>query len=344
MALTLSDIAQHVGLSKQAVSQALNQTGRLRPETRIRVRDMARELGYRPNAAARATSAGRHSCLALLVSTNSMRSTLSAGLLDGVQLVTQERQLNLMLVKLPDEKLGDAQAMPRALEESASDGFLVDYTHGIPQSMIDLIRRHDIPAIWINSKQEADCVRPDDLEAAQQATGHLLELGHRRIAYADWNHGPDFPAPHYSVADRRRGYELAMRKAGLTPRLIVPQQGHSIRPPVRIAFAREVLSSVDRPTAFLCYGNAEAEPIMHTALCLGLTVPEDLSVSCFAESTIKWFGPHLTVWQTPSVEIGRQATLMLTKKIRRPEARLPELVLPFTFYAGGTSCAPPAAV
>ncbi len=341
MALTLRDIADHVGLSKQAVSQALNETGRLRPETRDRVRMAARQLGYRRNAAARATTIGRHGCLAMLVSTSSMRSTISDGLIDGIQLVTQEQQLNLMLVRLPDEKLSDATVLPRALEESASDGFLVDYTHGIPRRMIDLIRRHDIPAVWINSKQTSDCVRPDDLEAAREATQHLLSLGHRRIAYADWGHGPEFPEPHYSVADRREGYALAMQAAGLTPRLMVADEGHSIRPPARIPFARDMLSAADRPSAVLCYGPAEAEPLMHAALCMGLTVPGDLSVACFADAPIKWFGPHLTVWRPPASEVGRQATLMLLKKIRQPDKTWPVLKLPFAFYPEGATCAPP---
>lgn len=340
MAKTLRDIAQQVGLSTQAVSQALNRTGRLRPETRQRILDVAAQLGYRPNAAARATVAGRHHAVTLLLGTESTRSTVTNGLLDGIQTAVQECRLNLMLVKLPDESLTDSHMLPRALEETASDGFLVDYTHGIPQRMVELIGRYNIPAVWVNSRQPSDCVHPDDFAAARQATEHLLALGHRRIAYADFCHGPEFPNPHYSVEDRRLGYVHAMRQAALEPRLLLPAGGRDVRCPDRLVWAREMLTSPDRPSAVLGYGPPELIPFLFVGASLGVSVPGDLSLVCFNDNTVKFYGPHLTVWLSPDRQVGLAATEMLLRKIAHPGEPQPSVLVPFTLYPGGT-CAPP---
>ena len=67
--------------------------------------------------------------------------------------------------------------MPRLLTEACSDGLLIDYTHAIPPALLALIERHRIPAVWINSRQPLDCVRPDDEAAGYDATRRLLERG-----------------------------------------------------------------------------------------------------------------------------------------------------------------------
>ena len=53
-----------------------------------------------------------------------------------------------------------------------ADGMIVNYTHEIPQPMLDVIRAHHTPAVWLNAKLASDCVYPDDLGAAQQADAH----------------------------------------------------------------------------------------------------------------------------------------------------------------------------
>jgi LacI family transcriptional regulator len=337
---TLQDIALKLGLSRQAVSQAINNTGRLHPDTRRRVLTVARELHYRPNAAARATATGRFHCVALLTGTEKRRSRISAELLSGIHAGLAANHLNLMLVRMPDERLTDSTVMPRALEEATSDGFLIDYTHGIPERMKNLIERFSIPAIWINSKQDHDCVRPADLKAGREATEYLLSMGHRKIAFAQYSQGPDFPKPHYSVAERVRGYGQAMRAAGLSLRVIAADRGYDVSAPKRVAFSRRWLTRDDRPTAVLCYGASEAQPIFHAATCVGLSIPGDLSLATFGEDTIKWFGPHTTTWLTPDFEVGREAVAMLLERIRRPDDALPSRVIPFGFYANGATCAP----
>jgi len=81
-----------------------------------------------------------------------------------------------------------------------------------------LVRQYRLPSIWVNVKRAEDAVHPDDLTAGRLATELLLSHGHRRVAFLDitdpW--APEL-GRHYSLADRQRGYERAMRAAKAKP-------------------------------------------------------------------------------------------------------------------------------
>lgn len=341
-AISQAGLARKLGMSQCTVSLALQNSPRISEETRQRVVGVARELGYRPNAAARSTRIGRFDTLALLQGTRQERSSLPEGVLAGIHDVMQAQNLHLMLVRLADEQLSDRKYIPRILQEAASDGLIIDYTHGCPAQMDKLIESHRVPAIWMNRKRASDCVHPDDHAAAREATEHLLSLGHRRIAYVDYTHGPDYDAPHYSAVDRRAGYEQAMREAGLAPRVVTASRGWDVRARERVAAARELLRAADRPTAVLGYGSAEIEPLFLAATAVGLAVPRDLSMICFAADPIKWMGPHVTIMQTPDRLIGRRASERLLEKIARPGTAREPAALPFTLYPGQTCTPPPS--
>jgi DNA-binding LacI/PurR family transcriptional regulator len=340
---TIQEVAEQAGVSVATVSNVLNgrnkNVWRSTQRRAEAIRKIADRLGYRPNAAARAVAAGKHQCIALVLATRSERSYLPADLLAGVHSVTNAQKQNLVLVRLPDESLTDPRYMPRVLEESFSDGLLVDYTHAAPERMKEIISEYRIPAIWVNSKQSADCIVPDDVAAAREATRHLLSLGHRRIAYADYSHGPAFPSAHHSTDDRRLGYEQTMREAGLEPWLVHAASGYDVRSPERIAFSRHLLSQPDRPSAIIGYSTDEIQPLFVAAMTLGLSIPQDLSLACFAGLVVKWFGPHITTWLVPEFEVGRRSTEMLLAKIADKTKSFDPVQVPFAFYPG-QSCGP----
>src|SRR4028119_674288 len=183
MQITQNDVARKLGVSRQLVSYALNDTGTVSQEMRQRIVATAAELGYRPNTSARVMKTGRFGCIGILMSTIRNRSALQSLLMEGIHDELALHDQHLMLVKSPDEPLTDEAAMPRLLREWMVDGLLVAFNLSTPPGMIETIRRHNIPSIWLNSDQESDCVRPDDEAAAYNATRHLQELGHRRITY-----------------------------------------------------------------------------------------------------------------------------------------------------------------
>jgi LacI family transcriptional regulator len=221
------------------------------------------------------------------------------------------------------------------------DGLLLNYTHGFPPEMMDIVRDHAIPAVWINSKQESDCVYFDDLGAGREATRLLAERGHRAVAYVDYSHGPSFPTPHYSAGDRRAGYAEAMRAAGLAPRFIEPRSGFDVPSPRRIEAAEAWLGRADRPTGLVCYGPAEVTAVMVAAKGLRLESPRDFSMVTFGEAPIKQFGPHVTTLVTPEEALGREAVGMLLARIEGGERLSPRKVA--LQLREGQTCGPPPA-
>jgi LacI family transcriptional regulator len=336
----MKDIALHAGVSRATVGFVLNGTPtsvRISDDTRRRVMAAAEELRYRPNSSARAMRSGRFGMIALLLSTVRYRSIIPMELLDGIHDTLANDDLHLVLTKVPDEKLTNDGFVPKILRESTSDGLLINYNTEIPQSLMDLIREHRIPAIWINSKQESDCVYPDDFGAGYTATKRFLELGHTRIGYADYS-----SSAHYSATDRCQGYEAAMTEAGL-PTWINRPSGEKFANTweERIADMTARLQAPDRPTALMTYTPHMITPIMTAAQTLGIRVPEDLSVIVVSENQHPSFGKVFDTMLLPEYAIGRSAVELLLRKIEEPDAPLPPAVHALPYRPGQTAAPPP---
>lgn len=341
MGATIRQIAEQCGLSLSTVSHVLGtRSEKFRPETRKRVLDAARELGYRPNSSARAIRSGRFGCMALLKSAEKGgRSYLPELLLDGVSDELTDHHLHLVLAKLPDERLTSEGYVPKILSELLADGLLVNYQFDFPRKLLDLIDRHRLPSIWINVRHETDSVRPEDIDAARQATAYLLGLGHRRVAYVNY-FGQDRERAHYSMKDRFQGYSAAMRQAGLKPRnLAVARKASSDE---RLANASAWLSEPDRPTAVVAYAGRTLGPILLAAAARGIRVPQDLSLITFGDDIQNLLGVPVSHMAIPWYQIGRVAVDMLREKVRDPARVLPTRVLAQRLEEGAT-CAPPVA-
>lgn len=337
MAVTLKRIAEHCGLSPQTVGYILNGKADLfRPETRDKVLAAARELGYRPNAAAKAMRSGRFGCAALVLSTQPGRSSLFPAFLAGVDDELAKTGMHLAHAPLADERLSDTGFVPKILSQVMADGLLINYNAEIPPALIEAIERHRIPAVWINSQQPHNCVFPDDLGAGRQATEHLLSLGHRRIAYVDYSYGSARPAAHYSSRDRQGGYEQAMHGAGLTPRVIRSPEGLSSgqRLPAILAW----LKAADRPSAVVTYSPRDALPILHAATAiLRLRVPQDLSLATIEDDVADQSGVALTTVIIPRYDLGSVAVQMLLERIADPQRELTPRALACRLVVGESS-------
>lgn len=335
MPVTLKQIAHRAGVSIPTVSYALNNKGHLlRPETLQRVLAAAQELGYRPNASARAMRSGKFNCVALLLSSVQGRSELPKDLLEGVHNALSARDMHLTVTQIPDEKLTSEGDIPKILRQSMADGLLINYTHEIPPQMLELINRHHIPSVWLNTKQDADCICSDDVRGAREATERLIALGHRRIDYLDYTRGSDeLSTAHYSVHDRLAGYESAMRAAGLEPRIVRPP--HRVDLKDRASFCLDWLKSGPAPTAVVVYYHAA--PLVYAAAQMGLSVPRDLSVVTFGPSLSVAIGMAVDTMVIPESAMAQSAVEMLLEKIADPNRVLPCKQVALEFMPGVTT-------
>jgi LacI family transcriptional regulator len=331
--VTQKQIAEKMGVSQRLVSYALKGDGTVSEKMREEIRSTALAMGYRPNNSARAIKTGKFGTVALLINAGQPVSSLLEYLLDGIHDELAAHDMHLMLVKLRQEELSSDETGPRLFRELMVDGFLIALNWVVEPEMAQIIRRHNIPSIWLNANGEYDCVRPDDKAAAYQAVQHFVNLGHRRIAYVTTPH-----QQHYSVPDRERGYEEAMREAGLAPQVLcadimASRQEH-------MAKVRSFLQGNNRPTAMIFYDRETLSATIMAAMEAGLEIPQDLSVLMIGHEG--YYSPlfHVDMVTIPFREIGCRAVQQLLRKIEQPDELLPTRILPVNFDRQETSAPP----
>jgi len=330
---TMLDIAKKVGVSRSTVSFVLNKQDtalRISDKTKQRIIEAAQEMGYRPYSLHKAIRAGRFNSLALLLSTQCWNSTISREMLEGMYEVLNANDVHLMQGMHSDQELSGEEFVPKVIRELMVDGLLINYTYNIPGRLIELIRQYEMPAVWLNTKQDFDSVRPNDLSAGRMAAERLLAMGHERIVFAANG------TKHYSAIERYEGYAEAMRDAGLAPCEIREDVHNEVDWARR---AQEWLGVSNRPTAVITDGMWAASTI-YAALTLGLKVPRDISMVTFAAQIDTSMGIAVDTWMIPEFQMGTVAVEMLLQKVNTPQISLPSVVLPFDFLEGTTSVPP----
>jgi LacI family transcriptional regulator len=343
--VTTADIAAHLGIGKSTVTQVLNgraEEKRISIATRERVQEAARELGYRPNAFARAVGTGRFGCAALIQPRSSIY--LPHWLLLGLTEELQKHDMTLMLSEAHDTDSRSPELLPKAVRELAADGLLVNMGGRITETLQVALEGLNTPVVWINRRQEYDAVHPDDILAGRMATEHLLKMGHRRIAYLDttW---PENGEVHYSRRDRVQGYREAMQAKRLEMRLAqlpaMPATIEDVRLDERVDMAAQFLAAQSRATAIVTYGLESALPILQAAERLGLNVPRNLSLVMCADDINRHIGRPVTTVVSSMPQVGSQSVQMLLQRIEEPERSIPSVAIAPWFFEGAT-CAPPA--
>lgn len=338
--ISMESIAERLGVSAMTVSRAL---GSKNPPLRKdaaelfqRIHRAATELGYRKSSAPRSMITGRYDSICILGSDHWRRNHMPTVRLLGMQDAADRYGVSLLFNRIADFRLQDPSFIPDMLSDWRSDGMLINYTSGYPERLEELLTRYRAPAVWMNSKHEADCIHPDDFGGARLATEHLVSLGHRRIAM--WNHGCTVVSSyHYSVIDRFDGYRTVMLEAGLEPvEMLSPE-------PITYkdyhGFVTSYLEGAERPTAILTYGVSQAVAVQTAAARLNLRIPEDLSLICFHDE--KDIFQFTTIF-IPELDLGSRAVDLIMKKIEKPEERVAPVAIPMELYLPEITCASPS--
>ncbi|MDQ0579926.1 LacI family DNA-binding transcriptional regulator [Streptomyces rishiriensis] len=267
---TSRDVAQAAGVSQAAVSLVLGDKwrGRVSETTAERVREAARELGYRPNLAARNLRLGRTRTVLLVVP--ALTTEFFAGVYTGAARVAAEHGFGVVLYPSP-EGVGRARD-PFASAQAALDGVLAS---SMAADALTAIRGDQLPLVMLDSDPSgslgAATVNLDIADGVRQVADHLLGLGHRHFLHL----AADIPSWTFEV----RARELAARvgaAAGTTLR--------TAPAPISIdgalAAAEAALGAPGpHPTAVVCDDDKLAAGVYKALRRLGLRVPDDVSVT-----------------------------------------------------------------
>jgi LacI family transcriptional regulator len=319
--VTLQDIAARAGVSKMTVSAVLS--GRSKnvfasEATRQRVLTLAREMGYRPNAAARALSTGRTGGVEFWVQNvnnpffntvfHSVRSHLLAHDLTVTLFETSVRR---------PRRLPAGETAPFAFDApaGAADGLLVlDYPGGGPP-LDEMMRSRGVkglPVVTIGTyvSTDADYVQVDLHKGAAEAVRHLLSTGRRRVAYLVDR------ASHYPEEPRWRAYAEQMQSAGLEPEWLVAPD--SRRPSTR-EFVRAYIQEHGCPEGLFCHNDVMAMGAYRALRDLGLSAPDDMAIAgCDGIEEVEYLDRPLTTVAQPVEEMCETACRFLHARIEEP--------------------------
>jgi LacI family transcriptional regulator len=301
----IRDVAELAGVSVTTVSHVLNDTPQMRvaAETRARVREAAKALGYGPNRMARALRTNRSGLIGLL--SEEIATTPHAGrIILGAQDAAREHDLTLVIINAEREPSNnshrdDVQTLIDRQVEAVLYATMYHRQVSLPPNL------QGVPAVLIDSTDRAGIVPavvPDEVGGAIAAVTHLVQAGHTRIAFL--NNDDDVPATH----ERLIGFRQVLTEHGIPidESLIVQAPSETLP---GYALAREVLARPDRPTALFCYNDRMAMGAYRAAAELGFDIPGDLSIVGFdnQELIAANLFPGLTTVALPHYEMGAWA-------------------------------------
>lgn len=304
--VTMDDVAREAGVSRALVSIAYRGVGGVSDDTRARIFHAGNTLGYRPNRIASQLASKVGNTVGMFL--QDLHNDVFADVYDGVRGIIETYDQHLVLsVGAPggerDEYALDALARLR-VDVVIAVGLLE------PDVSVQRFSYHVPVVVVARQIPEVDSVFLDNLLGARAAVNHLVELGHRQIAFLA-NPQTD------GYLDRQRGYTLAMRSAGLVPR-VVPSQytrkdaADDIGP---------VLGGPNAPTAVFTHNDQAALGTLDAAAALGLSVPGDLSVVGYDNSSVSGApGTQLTTVDIHGRQLGRAAAEVAISRLANPQA------------------------
>jgi len=334
---TLADVANAVGVSTATVSKALNGRGDIAAQTRDRVLAAVAELGYRPTT----VSGGASTRRAIAVVFDVPASPYILGVLQGVLAAATETHVDLLTRLAPPRASRGQRAVARdwVLEQQASGVTgIIGLTLSAPDALIDAASNASLPFVIVDpvdtSHARMVSVGSSNWAGARTATEHLIDLGHRRIA---WIGGPETST---AARDRLYGYQAALDAAGIAvdPSLI---RADHFTVSTGAIHARDLLTAPEPPTAIMAADDEIAVGVLATAHELGVRLPDDLSVTGFDDTPqAAWTTPPLTTVHQHLEGMGAMAvqTLRVMAEGQHPSSRHVELATSLTVRE---STAPP---
>lgn len=303
MAVTINDVATAAGVSKGAVSLALNGQPGLATATRDRIVEAAKNLGYAPSMRAKGLSSSKAYALGLVIARSPKllgNDPFFPAFIAGIETTLAQHDYTLMLSMASDSE-SEERAYRKLADGKRVDGVILTDVRN-SDSRIPLIEELGLPAVTLNRPETPSpfpAVCMDDTDGISAAVTHLVGLGHKRIAHV----GGDQSYIH--GRSRRRAWEQQLIAEGLPHGLFIEAdftaQGG-------MAATAELLASADPPTAIVYANDLMAMSGIAYAQSHGLTVPKDLSVVGYDDVEFsQYLNPPLTTISTDPLAWGRSA-------------------------------------
>jgi LacI family transcriptional regulator, galactose operon repressor len=301
---TIYDVARQAGVSIATVSRVLRRSAPVQDATRRRVEDAVHALGFVPSRLGVSLAERRHAANGVVFP--DLSGPYFAEVVLGYEEVTSRLGRSVLILSTREQ--ADAEAAVRDLASRVDGLALFDGTVG--EAVVRSIVAGGLPVVLLARREldGADAVATENTASAERLTEHLLDHGHRRLAFLG---DPDHS---FDVQERWRGMARVLARHGLAPP--EPVRSASSEASARAA-ATALLRSADRPDAIVCGNDERALATLLACEDLGLAVPGDVAVTGWDDIlAARHARPALTTVRQPMRELGAWAARALDARIR----------------------------
>ena len=325
MAVTIRDLASKLNLSITTVSRALDGYDDVAEETRKRVVEAARQMGYVPSAAARQLRRKRTDAIGYILPTSSPRFSdpFYVNFLTGLCDEIASHHLDTMVTSSEPDSPEEKQEYRRWVQSHRVDGMVLNRIR-VNDWRVNYLSEQNMPFVTLNSlnyHNNRPCVCVDEGSGVQTLVKHLIDKGHRRLAFIG---GPENLVIHQ---ERIAGYRKGLEAAGISldPALTVPGD---LTEEGGYRAALELLSQRPRPTAILGCNDLTALGAARAAKDRGIYIGTELAIAGYdGIQETEHTNPPITTLYQPTYEIARQIADMLIRLIEGKPLETQQVVL-----------------
>ena len=302
----MADVARIAGVSHQTVSRVLNDHPNVRPTTRDRVLAAVRELGYRPNAAARSLATRRTRTLGVI----SCNTTLygPACMLYGIEQAARQHEyvVTVAAVGILDKR-SVLDAVDRLRDQGVEGIIVIAPQTAAVGALANVPSDVALVAVGCGTHTSLASVAVDNEAGAELATSYLLDLGHRTV------HHLAGPRSWLDAQEREAGWRSNLERRGAP--VPAPLAGGDWTARTGYEYGRRIADDPE-VTAVFCANDHMALGLLRALQQAGQRVPEDISVIGFDDTPeAEFFGPSLTTVRQDFDELGRRALRALIEII-----------------------------
>ncbi len=335
----MRDVASRAGVSTATVSAVLGKTCYVSEDLTRRVLEAAGALGYRPNHIARSLRRQATETVGVLIPT--ILHSFLPTVLKEIDTSLSANGYGLLFGNTRESEESEA-ALISLMRDKRVDGLLIACITPANLSLLEEMVQDGCAVVTFQTSVAAgrlDCVAFDDFRGSYNAVRHLIETGHRRIAALspgwykpldDAEQGGSRLQTFPHVLPRLRGYEAALREAGLDPEPSLYLAGGVVEQHTT-STAREAILEALRcphpPDAVFVTNTSRVLGVLDGAKAAGARIPDDLAIIGYDEHPwAQYLDPPLSVVARDGAKMGRIATELLLRRMRQPASTPPETV------------------
>ncbi|MFC4769304.1 LacI family DNA-binding transcriptional regulator [Effusibacillus consociatus] len=326
MTVTIKDVAVRAGVSPSTVSRVISNHPRISEKTKRQVRLAMEELGYHPNILARSLVKKTADAIGVLIPSTTEEFFMNPffpEVLRGISDVARREGFDLLL-STSDSNKEDVKSLKRMIHGKRVDGVLL-LSSRMQDPLLDVLQDHPFPATLLGRPQsgfEIPWVNNDNVDACYRATRHLIDLGHRRIAFLCGDEAL------LVTQDRMQGYQNALKEAGIPidrkwiyASSFMEQGGY-------LGMMR-LLATSERPTAVVASDDVLAFGAMRAAGELGYQIPDDIAIVGFNNVKLaEMSNPSLTSMDVHIFELGKTVAELLIEQMRTHKLKEKSVLVP----------------